>query len=67
MTSTGGSHPPQPSAGLCETCSNARVIVGQTGSKFYRCQLAASDRRYLKYPRIPVVRCDGFVARGALE
>ena len=56
---------PRPFAGLCDTCRNARVIEAQTGSVFYRCQLSANDPRYPKYPRIPVVRCDGFTARDA--
>jgi hypothetical protein len=53
----------RPSAGLCATCRNARVIEAQTGSVFYRCRLAATDARFAKYPRIPVVRCEGYAAR----
>jgi hypothetical protein len=53
----------RPPAGLCETCGNARVIEAQTGSTFYRCRLAATDARYAKYPVIPVLRCQGYVAR----
>lgn len=49
-----------PDPGLCGTCANARVIVTDRGSEFYRCQLSDKDPRYPKYPRLPVVRCEGY-------
>jgi uncharacterized protein (TIGR00290 family) len=54
-------------SGLCGYCVNARVMVTDRGSEFYRCQLSDSDPRFARYPRLPVVRCDGFQARDAWE
>jgi hypothetical protein len=36
--------------------------VSARGSTFWRCALSARDPRFPKYPRLPVVRCVGFVA-----
>ena len=54
--------PVQP--GLCETCSNARVIRSDRGSVFYQCQLSFHDVRYPKYPALPVLQCAGYVQQG---
>jgi hypothetical protein len=48
-------------AGLCETCRHMRQIVSDRGSVFYLCQLSATDPRFARYPRIPVIACTGFV------
>lgn len=37
-----------------------RRIESDRGSVFYRCALADTDPRFPKYPRLPVLRCDGF-------
>jgi hypothetical protein len=50
-------------AGLCEDCVNVRVVVSGKGSRFYLCQLSAVDPAFPKYPRLPVLRCRGHVAR----
>jgi len=49
--------------GLCAGCSQARAVVSDRGSAFWRCDLSVSDPRFPKYPRLPVLRCAGF-ARG---
>lgn len=54
-----GLHDPN---GLCATCCHLRIVHSSRGSTFYRCQLAESDRRFAKYPRLPVVRCAGYAA-----
>lgn len=36
-----------------------RVIESDRGSKFYMCQLSATDSRFPKYPRLPVLQCSG--------
>jgi hypothetical protein len=46
--------------GLCRTCRQARLVTNPRGSVFYRCQLAESDPRFARYPRLPVVRCSGY-------
>ncbi|MCA1554416.1 MAG: hypothetical protein LC737_08560 [Chloroflexi bacterium] len=48
------------SVGLCRTCLNHRVITSSKGSNFYLCALSERDPRFPKYPRLPVVRCDGY-------
>jgi len=49
--------------GLCRTCRHAVVVSGARGSRFHRCLLAEEDRRYKKYPRLPVVECAGHTLR----
>lgn len=49
-----------PGAGLCNSCVQQRVIVSDRGSAFSMCRLAAFDARFARYPRLPVVRCDGY-------
>jgi len=49
--------------GLCKTCGYCRVIKNDHGSTFYLCRLAESDARFPKYPRLPVLQCDGYVPR----
>jgi hypothetical protein len=54
----------RPNAGLCERCVHGRRITSSRGSVFYLCGLSAVDPAYPKYPRLPVIRCDGFRERG---
>jgi hypothetical protein len=46
--------------GLCFRCIHAR-IVRTTRSVFWRCGLSDTDPRFARYPRLPVLECDGFV------
>jgi hypothetical protein len=55
--------PPASTAGLCAACRHARPVASARGSTFVRCDLGATDPRFPKYPRLPVVRCDGFAPR----
>jgi hypothetical protein len=48
------------SAGLCADCQNARRISSDRGSRFYLCERGLSDRKFPKYPRLPVVVCPGY-------
>jgi hypothetical protein len=48
------------SAGLCADCQHARVIRSDRGSIFYLCRLSATDPRFAKYPRLPVLSCPGY-------
>lgn len=45
--------------GLCERCRHARVVE-TTRSVFWMCGRSASEARFPKYPRLPVLACDGF-------
>lgn len=48
--------------GLCADCRHARTVVTPR-SVFWLCELAATDPRYAKYPRLPVLACDGHAPR----
>jgi hypothetical protein len=37
-----------------------REVVTPKGSRFLLCQLSQSNPDYPKYPRQPVVQCDGY-------
>jgi hypothetical protein len=50
----------EPDAGLCAACLHARLIESPRGSAFYLCELSLTDLRFLKYPRLPVLSCEGF-------
>ena len=49
-----------PAAGLCAECVHARRIESSHGSAFYLCELSHTDPRFPKYPRLPVLSCDGY-------
>ncbi len=58
------SAPPQ--LGLCQTCAYAREITSAKGSRFLYClraEQAETDRRYARYPRLPVLECPGYTLR----
>jgi len=46
-------------AGLCADCVHARRIESPRGSTFILCELSLNDPRFPKYPRLPVLACDG--------
>jgi hypothetical protein len=50
-------------AGLCTNCRHARRVQSDRGSVFVRCELALSDARFEKYPRLPVLACAGYEGR----
>jgi len=52
--------------GLCERCRHARVVA-TTHSRFWLCALAAEDERFEKYPRLPVLACEGFETPPSLD
>jgi len=47
--------------GLCVSCRHARPVTSARGSTFWRCALNDQDARFPKYPRLPVLVCDGYV------
>jgi hypothetical protein len=47
-------------AGLCEDCLHARRILSERGALFFLCGLSFDDRRFAKYPRLPILRCSGY-------
>jgi hypothetical protein len=46
--------------GLCADCIHARTVESNRGSVFLLCELSRSDRRFAKYPRLPVLSCPGY-------
>lgn len=50
-------------AGLCASCINARVIENRRGSQFYMCELSKTDKRFAKYPPLPVLNCVGYTPK----
>lgn len=53
--------------GLCRRCVHVR-IVRTPRSIFWRCALAEVDARFERYPRLPVLSCDGFTpAAGPID
>ncbi len=47
-------------AGLCADCVHARHIESDRNSVFLLCNLSLTDARFPKYPRLPVLSCDGY-------
>jgi hypothetical protein len=41
-----------------------RVVTSARGSSFVMCERSRTDERFVKYPRLPVLACVGFHARG---
>jgi hypothetical protein len=54
-------------AGLCGSCASAREITSSRGSSFLLCQRSATDNRYTRYPRQPVLDCRGYEPDGGGE
>ena len=46
-------------AGLCAICAHARRVTSGRGAVFWLCGRSAADPAFPKYPRLPVLRCDG--------
>jgi len=51
-------------AGLCADCRYARRVESDRGSVFFLCERALTDPRFQKYPRLPVVTCEGYEKAG---
>jgi hypothetical protein len=47
--------------GLCADCQFMRRIESDRGSVFLYCERSKTDPRFLKYPRLPVLQCPGYV------
>lgn len=47
-------------AGLCGSCRFVRKVKSSRGSTFYLCRRSEEDPAYDRYPRLPVIRCQGF-------
>jgi hypothetical protein len=56
-----------PNAGLCDTCRHQRLVPNTRGSVFSLCERSKTDPAYPRYPRLPVVNCDGYDRRPASD
>jgi hypothetical protein len=45
--------------GLCFHCRHARVVPSRH-AEYWMCRLSLVDPRFPKYPRLPVLACDGY-------
>jgi hypothetical protein len=48
-----------PPTGLCPSCANVRFVKG-ANSTFLMCELSRTDPRFPRYPRLPVLKCEGY-------
>jgi hypothetical protein len=46
--------------GLCTNCRYARVVKNERGSAFFLCERSKTDARFVKYPALPVIACEGY-------
>jgi hypothetical protein len=46
--------------GLCPTCIHCKEMHNDRRNTFLLCLLSKSDPRYPKYPRLPVLSCEGY-------
>ena len=51
----------QRDVGLCADCRFMRRVESDRGSIFYLCERSATDARFPKYPRLPVLQCAGYL------
>jgi len=51
-----------PRIGWCSICRHGRMVESSRGSRFWRCARSDDDPRYPKYPRLPVLACEGYEA-----
>ncbi|HTC71277.1 MAG TPA: hypothetical protein VK655_00210 [Solirubrobacteraceae bacterium] len=52
-----------PRAGLCDSCAHQQQVPNTRGSVFSLCLRSRTDRAYPRYPRLPVLACDGYERR----
>lgn len=59
-----GDEPPTERVGLCASCVHHRIVENRRGSRFHLCELSRTDARFPRYPRLPVLRCEGYAPEG---
>jgi hypothetical protein len=51
----------RPEAGLCDRCVHQQLIRNTRGSVFSLCRRSRTEpERFRRYPRLPVLECDGY-------
>ncbi len=51
--------------GLCLDCVHVKRVEGKEDTCYFLCELSFADHNFPKYPRLPVLRCPGYVNRRA--
>ena len=51
-------------AGLCASCQHVRRVTNARDSTFFLCGRADSDNNFVRYPRLPMLRCAGYETTG---
>jgi hypothetical protein len=46
--------------GLCDHCVHQQLVPNTRGSVFSLCLRSREDPAYPRYPRVPVLNCDGY-------
>ena len=46
--------------GLCAGCAHGHRVLSARGSVFWLCRRAAKDAAFVRYPRLPMLRCPGY-------
>jgi hypothetical protein len=55
-------------AGLCDSCLHQQVVRNTRGSVFSLCRRSREEpERFARYPRLPVVTCQGWQEGGLPE
>lgn len=52
--------------GLCFDCRHAQRVPSRQ-AVYWLCRLAATDARFVKYPRLPVTTCAGYAPEGGSD
>lgn len=52
------------SVGLCASCRQVRFVTSDRGSRFVLCERSKTDRRFARYPGLPMVACAGHEPTG---
>lgn len=51
----------QKDIGLCGNCIYHSLVQNKRGGDFHLCKYSKKDPMFPKYPKIPVIHCNGFV------
>lgn len=52
-----------PRLGLCASCVHRQEVRNTRGSVFSLCLRSREDPAYPRYPRLPVLKCEGYERR----
>jgi hypothetical protein len=52
-------------AGLCDSCIHQKLVRSGRGAVFSMCLRHRTDKRFPKYPRLPVESCKGYELSGS--